>query len=151
MFYILPVNSFMVGGSGIEGASVGGVFFATAVSAAVATLIMGLLANFPVALAPGMGLNAYFTYSVVIGMGISWQMALFAVFIEGLIFIVLSLTNVREAIFNAIPANLKIAVSGGIGLFIALIGLANAGIVSGNTGTIIGFVNFNMENKAEFV
>jgi AGZA family xanthine/uracil permease-like MFS transporter len=96
MFYILPVNSFMVGGSGIEGASVGGVFFATAVSAAIATLIMGLLANFPVALAPGMGVNAFFTYTVCITLGYSYPQALVCVLISGVLFLIISLTNLRN-------------------------------------------------------
>lgn len=111
----------------------GAVFTATAVASLIGTLLMALFANYPFALAPGMGLNAYFAYTVVLGMGYSWQTALTAVFIEGIIFIVLSLTNVREAIFNAIPMNLKAAVSVGIGLFIAFIGLQNAKIVIGGS------------------
>ena len=95
------------------------------------TLLMAVFANYPFALAPGMGLNAYFAYTVVLGMGYTWQVALTAVFVEGIIFIILSLTSVREAIFNAIPRNLKAAVSVGIGLFIAFIGLQNANIVVG--------------------
>lgn len=104
--------------------------------------MMALLANYPFALAPGMGLNAYFAYTVVIGYGYSWQIALLAVFIEGLIFIVLSVTNVREAIFNAIPMTLKSAVSAGIGLFIAFIGLQNAKIVVNNDSTLVTYQNF---------
>lgn len=103
----------------------GAVFTATALAAFLGTLLMALFANYPFALAPGMGLNAYFAYTVVLGYGYSWQAALTAVFAEGIIFIVLSLTNVREAIFNSIPASLKSAVSVGIGLFIAFIGLQN--------------------------
>ena len=109
----------------------GAVFTATALAAFIGTLLMAALANYPFALAPGMGLNAYFAYTVVIGMGYSWEYALTAVFAEGIIFILLSVTNVREAIFNAIPKNLKSAVSVGIGLFIAFVGLQNAHIVMG--------------------
>lgn len=130
MAYILAVNPSMLGDAGMNSQ---GVFMATALAAAVATIVMALLANYPIALASGMGLNAYFAYTVVLGMGYSWETALTAVFIEGLIFIVLSLTNVREAIFNAIPMNLKAAVSVGIGLFIAFIGLQNAKIVIGGS------------------
>ena len=111
----------------------GAVFTATALAAFLGTLLMAIFANYPFALAPGMGLNAYFAYTVVIGMGYSWQYALTAVFAEGIVFIVLSLTNVREAIFNAIPLNLKSAVSVGIGLFIAFVGLQNANIVIGGS------------------
>ena len=103
---------------------------------------MALLSNYPFVLAPGMGLNAYFTYTVVLGMGYTWQQALAAVFAEGIIFILLSLTNVREAIFNSIPMNLKHAVSVGIGLFIAFIGLQNAKIVVGNDSTLVSIFSF---------
>lgn len=137
MAYILAVNPGMLGQ--IPGMGQGSVYTATALASAIATIVMALAANLPVALAPGMGLNAFFTYTVVFGMGCSWQLALTAVFIEGLIFILLSFFNVREAILKSIPANLKKAVAVGIGLFIALIGLSNAGIVSSSTGTIIGF------------
>jgi len=136
MAYILAVNPGMLSATGMPA---GGVFTATALASAIATLVMAFLANLPVALAPGMGLNAFFTFTVVIGMGYSWQLALTAVFLEGILFIVLSLFNVREAIIKAIPANLKKAVAVGIGLFIALIGFANAGIVKSDTGTIIAF------------
>lgn len=135
MFYILPVNSFMVGGSGIEGASVGGVFFATAVSAAIATLIMGLLANFPVALAPGMGVNAFFTYTVCITLGYSYPQALVCVLISGVLFLIISLTNLRQTVLNAIPKNLKYAIGAGIGFFIAFIGFKNAGIIVSDAST----------------
>ncbi len=148
MAYILAVNPGMLSATGM---SFNAVFTATAISAAVATLVMAFFANLPVALAPGMGLNAFFTFTVCLGMNCSWQFALTAVFIEGILFIILSLFGIREAIIKSIPPVLRKAVSVGIGLFIALIGLANAGIVSGNTGTIIGFVNFNMENKAAIV
>nr|WP_330396835.1 NCS2 family permease [Anaeromicrobium sediminis] len=126
MAYILIVNPLTLSATGMD---FGAVFTATAVSAIFATLIMALYANLPFALAPGMGLNAFFAFSVVLGMGYSWQFALTAVFIEGIIFIILTFFNVREAIINSIPLNLKRAVSVGIGLFIALIGLVNAGII----------------------
>ncbi|MDR1319364.1 MAG: NCS2 family permease [Treponema sp.] len=137
MAYILVVNPGMLGSIG-NGMTPGAVFTATALSAAIATLVMAFAANLPIALAPGMGLNAFFTYTVVFGMGYSWQVALTAVFLEGILFIILSLFKVREAIIDAIPLNLKRAVSVGIGLFIALIGFANAGIVVNDAGTIIG-------------
>lgn len=139
MAYILSVNPGMLGS--IPGMSAGGVFTATALASALATLVMALAANLPIALAPGMGLNAFFTYTVVGSMGYSWQIALTAVFLEGVLFIILSLFNVREAIIKAIPANLKKAVAVGIGLFIALIGLSNAGILlkTDAGSVIIGF------------
>jgi AGZA family xanthine/uracil permease-like MFS transporter len=140
MAYILAVNPGMLGLIG-NGMTPGAVFTATAIASAIATIVMAFAANLPVALAPGMGLNAFFTFTVVFGMGYSWQMALTAVFLEGILFIVLSLFNVREAIIKAIPANLKSAVAVGIGLFIALIGFSNAGIVVGDTGTIVGLGN----------
>lgn len=126
MAYILIVNPLILSDAGMD---FGAVFTATAVSSIIATLVMAFYANYPFALAPGMGLNAFFAYGIVLGMGYSWEMALAAVFIEGLIFIALTLLNVREAIVKAIPINLKHAVSVGIGLFIAFIGLSNAGIV----------------------
>ena len=136
MAYILAVNPGMLGLIG-NGMTPGAVFTATAIASAIATLVMAFTANLPIALAPGMGLNAFFTFTVVFGMGYSWQMALTAVFLEGILFIVLSLVNVREAIINAIPANLKKAVAVGIGLFITLIGFANAGLVINTGGTVI--------------
>lgn len=140
MAYILAVNPNILGADG-AGMDNGAVFTATALAALVATLLMAAFANYPFVLAPGMGLNAYFAYTVVGQMGYSWQTALAAVFIEGLIFIVLSLTNVREAIFNAIPMNLKHAVSVGIGLFIAFIGLQNAKIVV-DSATLVSVFSF---------
>lgn len=134
MGYILAVNPMILGDAGMDW---GGVFTATAVSAIIATLIMAFYANYPFALAPGMGLNAFFAYTVVLGMGKSWQFALTAVFLEGIIFILLSFVKAREAVFDAIPMNLKKAVSVGIGLFIALIGFDNAGIVAQGEGTIL--------------
>ena len=135
MSYILAVNPAMF--SQLEGMSAGAVFTATALAAIVGSLAMALLAKMPFGLAPGMGLNAFFVYTVCMGMGYSWQFALTAVFIEGLIFIVLTLTNLREAIVNAIPASLKNAIGAGIGLFIAFIGLQNAGIVVNNDATLV--------------
>ena len=130
MAYILAVNPSILSATGMDS---GAVFTATALAAFIGTLLMAIFANYPFALAPGMGLNAYFAYTVVLGMGYSWEYALTAVFAEGIIFILLSATNVREAIFNAIPQNLKAAVSVGIGLFIAFIGLQNAKIVIGGS------------------
>ena len=141
MAYILAVNPGMLSETGMP---FGGVFTATAIASAIATLVMAFLANLPVALAPGMGLNAFFTYTVCFGMGCSWQFALTAVLLEGILFILLSLFGIREAIINSIPATLRKAVAVGIGLFICLIGLTNAGITASDTGTIIGFVNLNV-------
>ena len=143
MAYILAVNPNILSESGMDR---GAVFTATALAAFIATCLMALLSNYPFVLAPGMGLNAYFTYTVVMGMGFTWQMALSAVFVEGIIFILLSLTNVREAIFNAIPMNLKHAVSVGIGLFIAFIGLQNAKIVV-DSSTLVGVFSFKNSLK----
>ncbi len=148
MAYILAVNPGILSDAGM---SFGPVFTATAVSSAIATLVMAFLANLPVALAPGMGLNAFFTYTVVIGMGCSWQFALTAVLVEGILFIILSLVGIREAIIRSIPASLRKAVAVGIGLFIALIGLSNAGVTSSSLGTIIGFVTLNTSNPAALV
>ncbi len=145
MTYILAVNPGMLSMTGMDA---GSVFTATALSAAIATLVMGFVANLPVALAPGMGLNAFFTFTVCMGMGCSWQLALTAVLLEGVLFLILSFCGIREAIIKSIPENLKIAVSVGIGLFICLIGLANAGIVASDTGTIIGFNNFNLSHAS---
>ncbi len=148
MAYILAVNPNILSESGMNWASV---FTATAVSASIATLVMAFIANLPIALAPGLGLNAFFTYTVVFQMGASWQIALTAVLLEGILFIVLSLLGVREAIIKSIPANLKKAVAVGIGLFITIIGLVNAGVASTETGTFIGFVNLNMQSPAALV
>ena len=139
MAYILAVNPSLLSASGMDS---GAVFTATALAACVGTLLMSLLANYPFALAPGMGLNAYFAFTVVLGMGYSWQFALTAVLVEGIIFVILSVTNVREAIFNAIPMTLKAAVSVGIGLFIAFIGLQNSKIVVNNDSTLVAFNSF---------
>ena len=134
MAYILAVNPSIMSAAGMDS---GAIFTATALASMIATLCMAAFANYPFVLAPGMGLNAYFAYTVVINMGYSWEMALAAVFIEGLIFIVLSLTKVREGIFNAIPMCLKNAVSAGIGLFIAFIGLQNAKLTVNSDSTLV--------------
>lgn len=139
MAYILAVNPQILSASGMDSQAV---LMATAIASFIGTIAMALLANYPFALAPGMGLNAYFAYTVVLQMGYSWQFALFAVFLEGLVFIVLSLTNVREAIFNAIPLQLKKGISVGIGLFIAFIGLQNANLVVADGATKVTIVNF---------
>ena len=139
MAYILAVNPSILSAAGMDANAV---LIATALAAFVGTAMMALFANYPFALAPGMGLNAYFAYTVVLNMGYSWQIALMAVFVEGLVFIVLSLTNVREAIFNAIPMTLKSAVSVGIGLFIAFIGLQNAKIVVNSDATLLTYQTF---------
>ncbi|BDZ79184.1 NCS2 family permease [Claveliimonas bilis] len=148
MAYILAVNPSILAAAGMDQ---GAVFTATALAALIGTLLMAVFANYPFALAPGMGLNAYFAYTVVLGMGYTWQVALTAVFVEGIIFIILSLTSVREAIFNAIPQNLKAAVSVGIGLFIAFIGLQNANIVVGGSTLLelYSLDGYNAANGAE--
>ena len=138
MAYILAVNPSILSASGMDS---GAVFTATALASAIATLLMAALSNYPFVLAPGMGLNAYFAYTVVLSMGYTWEMALAVVFVEGIIFLALSLTNVREQIFNSIPMNLKYAVSAGIGLFIAFIGLQNAHIVV-DSATLVGMYSF---------
>ncbi len=140
MAYILAVNPTMLAEAGMDK---GAVFTATALSACLGSLLMAAFANYPFVLAPGMGLNAYFVYTVVLSMGYNWEFALVAVFTEGIIFIILSLTNVREAIFNSIPMTLKHAVSAGIGLFITFIGLQNAGIAQANASTLVSFISFN--------
>ncbi|MEG1074125.1 MAG: NCS2 family permease [Ruthenibacterium sp.] len=139
MAYILAVNPDILSAAGMDK---GAVFTATALASMIATILMALFANYPFVLAPGMGLNAYFAFTVVLQMGYTWQMALAAVFAEGLIFIALSLTHVREAIFNAIPMPLKHAVSAGIGLFIAFIGLQNAHLVTNNDATLVSMFSF---------
>ncbi|MEA4922882.1 MAG: NCS2 family permease [Eubacteriaceae bacterium] len=143
MVYILAVNPSILSASGMDAAAV---FTATAVSAAIATLFMAFFANYPIALASGMGLNAYFAYSVCIPMaeaGINdpWKIALTAVLVEGVIFVLLSLCKFREALVNKIPANLKLGITAGIGLFITLVGLKSAGIVVSNESTLVGLGN----------
>ena len=139
MAYILAVNPSIMSTTGMDK---GAVLTATAIAGFLGTMLMAAFANYPFALAPGMGLNAFFAFTVVQQMGYTWEMALAAVFVEGVIFIVLSLTNVREAIFNAIPLNLKKAVSAGIGLFIAFIGLCGANIIVANPATKISLFSF---------
>jgi AGZA family xanthine/uracil permease-like MFS transporter len=139
MAYILIVNPSILSATGMDK---GALLTTTALASALGTFFMALFANYPFALAPGMGLNAYFAYTVVLQMGYSWQMALAAVFVEGVVFILLSLTNIREAIFNAIPLTLKKAISVGIGLFIAFIGLLNAKIVVANPATKVSLFSF---------
>ena len=142
MAYILAVNPSILSASGMDANAV---LIATSLASFVGTALMALLANYPFALAPGMGLNAYFSYTVVLTMGYSWQLALMAVFVEGIIFIVLSLTNVREAIFNAIPMTLKSAVSVGIGLFVAFVGLQNAKLIVNSDSTLVTYQHFKGE------
>ncbi len=142
MAYILAVNPNILSATGMDANAV---LIATSLAAFVGTAMMALFANYPFALAPGMGLNAYFAYTVVLNMGYSWQLALMAVFVEGIVFIILSLTNVREAIFNAIPMTLKSAVSVGIGLFIAFIGLQNAKLVVNSDSTLLTYQTFKGE------
>ena len=137
MAYILVVNSNILADAGMDK---GAAFTATAIGAFIGSCIMGILANYPVALAPGMGLNAFFAYTVVLSMGYSWQFALCAVFIEGIIFILMSVTNVREKILDCIPNVLKDSITAGIGLFIAFVGLANCGLVT-NGATILQLGN----------
>ena len=147
MAYILAVNPSILSATGMDS---GAIFTSTALAAMIGTFLMAFFANYPFALAPGMGLNAYFAYTVVLGMGYKWEVALTAVFVEGIVFIVLSLTNIREAIFNAIPKNLKSAVSVGIGLFIAFIGLQNANIVVGGS-TLLQLFSIDGYNSAKGV
>lgn len=142
MAYILAVNPNILSAAGMDAKAV---LIATSLAAFVGTMLMAFLANYPFALAPGMGLNAYFAYTVVLSMGYSWQMALLAVFVEGIVFIVLSLTNVREDIFNAIPLTLKSAVSVGIGLFVAFVGLQNAKLIVNSDSTLLTYQHFKGE------
>ena len=135
MCYIIIVNPMILSETGMDH---GAVFVATCLAAAIGCLVMGIIANYPIALAPGMGLNAYFTYSVCMGMGVPWQTALAAVFVSGLVFIAISMFKIREAIVNAIPMSLKFAIGGGIGLFLALIALKNSGIIVDNPATLVG-------------
>lgn len=144
MAYILAVNPSVLGATGMDS---GAIFTATALASAIASFCMAFLANLPFVLSAGMGLNAYFAYTVVLGMGYSWEVALTAVFAEGLVFILLSLTNVREAIFNAIPQTLKYGVSVGIGLFICFIGLQNAHIAV-DSATLVTIFSFSQSVKA---
>lgn len=136
MAYIIVVNPAILSEAGMD---FGAVFVATCLAAIVGTLLMGLLANYPIGLAPGMGQNAFFTYGVVIGSGHTWQVGLGAVFLSGVIFLILTVLPVREWLINAIPRNLKLGMSAGIGLFLAFIAMQNAGIVTDNPATLVGF------------
>ncbi len=149
MAYILAVNPSIFGN--LEGMPVGSVFTATALAAIVGTLAMALYAKKPFGLAPGMGLNAFFVFTVCLGMGYSWQFALTAILIEGIIFIILSATKVREMIVDAIPNSLKKAIGAGIGLYIAFIGLQNAGIIVDNSATLVGLGDLKTAGSMLFV
>src|SRR5699024_4891462 len=145
MAYVLFVNPSVLSLEGVEQLpegitrmDQGAVFTATAIAAAVGTLLMGILARYPIGLAPGMGLNAFFAYTVVLGYGIPWETALSGVLASGIIFIILTLSGLREKIINVIPANLKLAVGAGIGVYIAFIGFQNAGIIVGDEATLVG-------------
>ncbi|QED47090.1 NCS2 family permease [Cytobacillus dafuensis] len=138
MSYILIVNPIILSQAGMDK---GAVFTATALSAIIGSLLIGLLANYPIGIAPSMGLNSFFTFSVCIGMGIPWQTALTGVFISGILFVILSLLKIREKIINVIPKDLKHAIGAGIGFFIAFIGLKNAGLIVGNEGTFVSIGN----------
>src|SRR5579871_2313371 len=140
MAYIVVVNPQILAQAGMPA---DGVLFATCISAAVATLVMGLYANYPIAMAPGMSLNAYFTYSVCLGMGIPWRTALGVVFLSGVLFVVLTVTRVREQIVNGIPNCLKHSTAAGIGMFIAFVGLRNANLVVANPATFVGLGSFS--------
>lgn len=147
MAYILAVNPAILQNAGMPGPAL---VTATALSAALATALMALLTNFPLALAPGMGINAFFAFSICLGLGIPWQSALGLVFINGCLFLLLSVTGIREKILNALPLPLKIAVSAGIGLFIAFIGLQNGGLVVANSATMIGMGDLSRPEVALF-
>lgn len=138
MAYILVVNPIILSQSGMDQ---GAVFTATALSAIVGTLLIGILANFPIGIAPSMGLNSFFTFSVCIGMGINWVVALTGVFVASIIFVILSLFKIREKIINAIPQDLKYAIAAGIGFFVAFVGLKNAGIIISNEATFVSIGN----------
>src|SRR6266704_3012877 len=139
MAYIIVVNPQILAQAGMPA---DGVVFATCISAAAATLVMGLYANYPIALAPGMSLNAYFTYSVCLGMHVPWQTALGVVFFSGMFFLILTVTRVREQIVNGIPECLKYSTAGGIGMFIAFVGLRNAKLVVANAATFVSLGSF---------
>lgn len=143
MAYILFVNPDVLSAAGMD---FDAVFSATAIAAALGTLIMAVLANYPVALAPGMGMNAFFAFSVVIAMGMSWETALAGIFCSGVLFMILSVIGLREMIINAIPLSLKYAVGTGIGFFIAFIGLQNAGIIVDNEATLLAFTDFSSDS-----
>lgn len=140
MAYILAVNPAILHDAGMPK---GGVFFATAIASGVISILMGVLANYPVALSSGMGVNALFTYTIVLKMGLSWRGALACVFVSGVIFILITVTNIRKMIINAIPSQLKLAIGAGIGFFVAFVGLKNAGIVAANSSTLVSLGDFN--------
>ena len=135
MSYILGVNPGMLSETGMSPTSI---FFATAVASGIACIVMGLIANYPIGLAPGMGLNALFTYTIVLEMGNTWETALAAVFLSSILFLIITISGVREAILNAIPKDLKLAIGAGIGFFLAFLGLSNAGIIIADSSTIVG-------------
>src|SRR5215472_9899954 len=141
MAYIVVVNPQILSKAGVP---IEGVVFATCISSAAATLIMGLYANYPIALAPGMSLNAYFTYSVCLGMHIPWRTALGVVLLSGVLFVVLTVTRIREQIVDGIPDCLKHSIAAGIGLFIAFVGLRNAKLVVSNPATLVSFGNLSL-------
>ena len=140
MSYILGVNPGMLSETGMP---LEGVFIATAIASGIACIIIGLLSNYPVGLAPGMGLNALFTYTIVLGMGLSWQAALAAVFLSSVLFLIITIIGLREAILNEIPQDLKLAIGAGIGFFLAFLGLANAGIIVAEPSTLITLGNLS--------
>ena len=140
MCYILFVNPSVLGASGMDQ---GAVFTATALASALGSIIMGVFAKYPIATAPALGINAFFSYTVVIGMGVSWQTALAAVFVASLIFVLITIFKLREKIIDAIPANLKYAISAGIGLFIAFLGLQQGGLIVANKSTLVGLGSFS--------
>src|SRR5258706_4113146 len=140
MAYIIFVNPSILADAGMDR---GAVFTATCLAAAIGTAFMGLYANYPIALAPGMGLNAYFTYGVVKGMGHSWETALGAVFLSGILFLIVSLTRIREWVIDSIPLSLKLAIAAGIGLFLAIIGLKTAGIITASPATLVTIGDLN--------
>ena len=138
--YVLAVNPSVMSATGMDA---GAVFTATALVCFLGTLVMALLTNSPFVLVPSMGLNAYFAYTVVLGMGYSWEVALAAIFVEGVVFALISLTSLRDKIFEAIPLNLKYAISTGIGLFITIIGLKNSGLVVSSPATLVSIFSFS--------
>lgn len=142
MAYILAVNPDILSEAGMDKTAV---LMVTAIASFIGSMCMAFMANYPFALAPGMGLNAYFTFTVCMQYGVPWQTGLFAVFIEGVVFFILSLTKIREAVFNAIPSTLKLAVSGGIGLFIAFIGFQDAGLIVANNSTLVTYIDFSKD------
>ena len=142
MAYILMVNAGMFADLGTV--SYGAIYIATAISAVIGTVLIGLLSNLPLAQASGMGLNAYFVYTVCFGMGMSYANALVLVLVDGIVFVLLTVTGLRKIIFDAIPQAVKVAISAGIGLFIAFIGMQNAGIVVGNASTLVSLTSLNV-------